>query len=447
MEEVPSTQADRDVQNRFVSSIQVKQLFDELDISLTFSRHKNFIIGPNGSGKTTIIHILASCLKGDFIPLFELPFKSAKIVLTSVTTSLDTTISVTKELSPSAPGEGIHVIISGPNLDYDEIIASRSAQIEDTIFDTSWAHVQEMRDIRRLTSTTTRLSEIIEKLTTTTWLSIYRSDVRQSGRPLGRMNPIDRHLDSISRRFSQYNSRKNALVSEQNTDFQKKVFLSFLTPRVTLADLRRRGTLDIDERVRQLYEILAALGVPLSESEDNIQRYKDELSRSAKNIQLKRQGRLSFRDEVTLLSVNQTDEVIAHWSEYRDKASIIQEGITELLSVLHEYFVTKTPRLYGDEILFLPPTQRKILRAPQLSSGEKQIYIFLMEALLQREDVSIFIADEPELSLHVAWQERLVPSILRLSPKAQLIFATHSPDIVGPDQDSIIDMEVAVQHA
>lgn len=39
-----------------------------------------------------------------------------------------------------------------------------------------------------------------------------------------------------------------------------------------------------------------------------------------------------------------------------------------------------------------------------LSSGEKQLFILLTEALLQRECNYLFIADEPELSLHVKWQ-------------------------------------------
>jgi predicted ATPase len=53
----------------------------------------------------------------------------------------------------------------------------------------------------------------------------------------------------------------------------------------------------------------------------------------------------------------------------------------------------------------------------------------------------VFIADEPELSLHVEWQEKLVPIILDLCPEAQILFATHSPDIVNGFQKNVFSME------
>jgi predicted ATPase len=76
-----------------------------------------------------------------------------------------------------------------------------------------------------------------------------------------------------------------------------------------------------------------------------------------------------------------------------------------------------------------------------LSSGEKQLLILLSEVLLQKQTPSIFITDEPELSLHVSWQEKLVSSLRSLNSQAQIIAATHSPDIVGVLSDRAIDME------
>ena len=91
--------------------------------------------------------------------------------------------------------------------------------------------------------------------------------------------------------------------------------------------------------------------------------------------------------------------------------------------------------------MFVTRTDKKL--SPQmLSSGEKQLLILLSETLLQRQSPAVFIADEPELSLHVKWQEKLVPSLRELNASSQIIAATHSPDIVGPLSDRTIDMEV-----
>lgn len=98
----------------------------------------------------------------------------------------------------------------------------------------------------------------------------------------------------------------------------------------------------------------------------------------------------------------------------------------------------------SNEMVFISRSG-KPLTPQMLSSGEKQLLILMSEALLQREMPAIFIADEPELSLHVLWQERLVGSLRALNPNAQIIAATHSPDIVGPLSEKAIDMETLVK--
>lgn len=51
---------------------------------------------------------------------------------------------------------------------------------------------------------------------------------------------------------------------------------------------------------------------------------------------------------------------------------------------------------------------KRVISAFDLSSGEKQLFIILGETLLQQQETCIFMADEPELSLHVEWQAELV---------------------------------------
>ena len=77
----------------------------------------------------------------------------------------------------------------------------------------------------------------------------------------------------------------------------------------------------------------------------------------------------------------------------------------------------------------------------KLSSGEKQLIILLVEALLQKNKKHIFLADEPELSLHIAWQRKIIPAIKKINPNAQIIVATHSPEVASKYKGSIFDME------
>jgi predicted ATPase len=77
----------------------------------------------------------------------------------------------------------------------------------------------------------------------------------------------------------------------------------------------------------------------------------------------------------------------------------------------------------------------------KLSSGEKQLLILFIEALLQRQKPFIFLADEPELSLHIAWQRNIIFAICSINPNAQVIVATHSPEVAGKYRFAILDME------
>ena len=79
----------------------------------------------------------------------------------------------------------------------------------------------------------------------------------------------------------------------------------------------------------------------------------------------------------------------------------------------------------------------------ELSSGEKQIITMLGHLIFFEEKFKtqkgIFIIDEPEVSLHLAWQEIFVNSILEASPNTQFILATHSPAITGDANEELFE--------
>lgn len=66
----------------------------------------------------------------------------------------------------------------------------------------------------------------------------------------------------------------------------------------------------------------------------------------------------------------------------------------------------------------------------QLSSGEKQILAILLTVLVQDNNPYVLFMDEPEVSLHVDWQQQLIDLILGLNPNVQIILTTHSPAVI-----------------
>ena len=67
--------------------------------------------------------------------------------------------------------------------------------------------------------------------------------------------------------------------------------------------------------------------------------------------------------------------------------------------------------------------------------------ILLTETILQKNAPFVFLADEPELSLHIEWQEKIISSIKRLNDLSQVIVATHTPEIAAGWNKNLINME------
>ena len=91
---------------------------------------------------------------------------------------------------------------------------------------------------------------------------------------------------------------------------------------------------------------------------------------------------------------------------------------------------------------------RQRIAVQDLSSGELQLLIlftFLYFFLEDPDQEFSVLVDEPELSLHVAWQQRYIRSIIDANPQAQFVIATHSPEIAGQFRDRIIDITPSPQ--
>lgn len=121
-----------------------------------------------------------------------------------------------------------------------------------------------------------------------------------------------------------------------------------------------------------------------------------------------------------------------------EKIKAIFSQIELFLSTLKSFISDKK---FAFEAGQLSVTGEGPIPLAKLSSGEKQLLILLIEALLQRQQPYVFLADEPELSLHIAWQRNIISAIRSINPAAQIIVATHSPEIAGRFRGNIIDME------
>jgi energy-coupling factor transporter ATP-binding protein EcfA2 len=82
------------------------------------------------------------------------------------------------------------------------------------------------------------------------------------------------------------------------------------------------------------------------------------------------------------------------------------------------------------------------LKPAQLSSGEQQLLLLFCYVLTARDTPTIFMIDEPEISLNVKWQRQLVQSLLDITDGAsiQFVFASHSMELLAQHRNRVVKL-------
>lgn len=113
-----------------------------------------------------------------------------------------------------------------------------------------------------------------------------------------------------------------------------------------------------------------------------------------------------------------------------DAAQKLSQKKTRFQDIVDELFRDTGKKMLRTENELRFTQIGEVLLPYQLSSGEKQILIILLTVLVEDNMPYVLFMDEPEVSLHLEWQKRLVDLCLELNPNVQIILTTHSPAIV-----------------
>lgn len=129
--------------------------------------------------------------------------------------------------------------------------------------------------------------------------------------------------------------------------------------------------------------------------------------------------------------VNIGNRIIAELQQGNtDAAQQLSQKKTRFQDIIDELFhdTGKTIVRTENEIRFSQIGE--VIGPYQLSSGEKQMLAILLTVLVEDEQPYVLFMDEPEVSLHIEWQKRLIDLCLELNPNVQIILTTHSPAVV-----------------
>ena len=420
-------------------SVEIKGLWGQKAANLILNRDVNFLIGPNGSGKTTIINTIVAALTADARALLQTPFEEVQIRLNQIGGSRRPSIRVVKQAGERSAIQ--YFLKSSANATPIEYrIEEPDDRLRYHLYN-SWSH--RFPSQIEIEHPFGPLRQALSELFDLTWLSIHRAkSFRRQNEEDAYDSTVDQKLGDLSNEFVRFFSGLSQAASQEMHRFQETVFLALLieNPEEMIRDAAR--PMDIKAEKDALAEIYNELNVSPEKFQS---RMESHFKGVATAIGKFHKGKDFGANDFTMLIMNlRIQSIVQDWNEVTARQTEIFEPRNTFLSVIHGLMEGKKFEI-NDRNELTVKVNGNPLPLSSLSSGEKQMVIILGEALLQDRSPSIYIADEPELSLHVDWQEALVRNIRLINPEAQILFATHSPDIVGGYSKNLFDVKDYLQ--
>ena len=116
--------------------------------------------------------------------------------------------------------------------------------------------------------------------------------------------------------------------------------------------------------------------------------------------------------------------------EAREKAQAAAQARVQFQDMVDELFSETGKKIVRSSNEIQLEQFGEVLSPYKLSSGEKQMLVILLTVLVEDRQPYVLFMDEPEISLHVEWQQKLITLIRQLNPNVQIILTTHSPAMI-----------------
>lgn len=419
-----------------IERVSISGFWGDKTVDMRFRSSRNFIIGVNGSGKTTFIDLLSAALRMDFETLIKLDFNEMTIVLKTVGKNQKPSIRLTKTPINEYLAQITYYLKSSASdkptpYEFDDFADIRMARRRRMSPRDEAQHIGLQQQLRELV----KLS----------WLPIWRSHsaVSRDFPEERSQSSIDTKLAQVTRDFATYFSSLQTQVQRETDLFQEKIFLSLVSSsyrrHLGPSSLTHNAATDQSELEAVFNEFKMDRARTRRSISNHFERLKDATEK------FHSEGSITADDLVVMYDTQRLSRILADWRRLQEAKNRIYQQRNTFIEIINRLFSRKKARITDRNEIEIVTQSGKVFTPSILSSGEKQIFIMLGEVLLYEKYPFVFIADEPELSLHVGWQSELVKSIEKLNSNVQIIFATHSPDIVGNNTKDIIKIEEKLQ--
>ncbi|MYF93390.1 MAG: ATP-binding protein [Gemmatimonadetes bacterium] len=417
-----------------ISSFKATKVWGHRDFDVQFLDDVTVLIGANGTGKTTILTLLQAVFEADAHRLLSYDFKEILIRLASFSNRS------TKRLRVTSTGDGFVFQIGSTKYSLSAPDSRRRVR-------RSRPDPWQQRDRQALL-------HAIQELVPFVWLPVNRhlpsSDEVQHRPSVFRRSPhgqwsVDHRLHELLRDLQAYRLGLESQVSEHYRDYQRDVLLALLyrADFDSMEAFQNEEPLSKEDQ-KELTHVFSEARLLDAAAGKRVREHFERAAAAHQTLHGPR-GRWNFEDIAIIPLIRRTRSLVDGARRLRARREETFSPINRYQELVNGFLRDKSIEVGENGRLSvrlegLNP-KMTVLPVDQLSSGEKQILILLTAALIQADAPTVYVADEPELSLHVTWQAKLLPAVVELGGQIQVIVATHSPDIAGAFHDNLVELQ------
>ena len=450
-----------------INALQVNGLFDSFDHDMRFRSDERLMImiGPNGYGKTMTLRIIDALFNHSTTRLVRLPFRRLAVSFDNGTALvvekargvnadeeyLPLTISLREGARESATFNPTKPRIDTRSLDFPIGALDDIIPVLERVGSRQWRNLQtdEILDLEDVFVTfEEELPEIGQSISSPTpdWLRDIKEAIpvrligterltKESGSHADWMK-YRRHTSAsrwnrnslIKRTVRVYSEELAELVNQAMTEYGTlSQSLDRTFPSRVVAD-SNTGNASMEVLRRNL---------------DSIESRRQELEEVGL---LAREEEPHF-DVPSLESVDTSRHAVLHVyaNDARQKLSLfndLYEKVSSFRRIVNSRLLYKqvVPGTAGLSVISRDDQE---LDLEMLSSGEQHELVIIYELLFRTESNALILIDEPELSLHVAWQAKFLSDLQEMGELSNFmaILATHSPEIIGDRWDLTVELK------
>lgn len=452
--------------------LKVEKLFHTFDYILNFPTSSDPLImtGPNGYGKTTLLETINALVHEDYLYFWTLPFKSILLGFGTYEISINRDLDIeSKEVkSDGSLTERLTVTFS-----YRNTASENNQPVNALILDrTLMGNLAKLLDgfdsdnlVVEGNNLKTKANEIIRK---TPELAEYQILLRQMkvvfvpAERLRQLTLSKSEMDSIRsmtyslqiaisrlERSTRNNNNLDDLLGlsdgQERTPVEETILKLSRKLKETMGEARQSYSRLVETNNKRLIERMLSNDHKSISYEEYIS--KTEMLRSRYSLL----QRFDLIDELQFIDFVESNA--PHLKTYLD---IVEENLrsydslTSRLQIFLDWiernqFRGKTiSASMQSGLIAIEDTTKSYIPLTRLSSGEKHEIILAYWLAFEVPDGSLLLIDEPELSLHVAWQIKFIPELRAIAERKQLIsiVATHAPFIINEQWDKTVDLEL-----